>query len=85
MRIFCFIACFTVNYQEYMVEGFIFILSVVCIVYLIGYVLVCLGVSFTIVKVLLKNSYLYFTNRKFRNACRMSRDKQFFLKFHDEF
>lgn len=68
-----------------MVEGFIFILSVVCVVYLIGYVLVCLGVSFTIVKVLLKNSYLYFTNRKFRNACRMSRDKQFFLKFHDEF
>ena len=37
-----------------MVEGFIFILSVVCVVYLIGYVLVCLGVSFTIVKVLLK-------------------------------
>ena len=30
-----------------MVEGFIFILSVVCVVYLIGYVLVCLGVSFT--------------------------------------
>ena len=70
---------------SYMVEGFFFILGFLCLVCLIIYVLVCIGASFTLVKVLMKNTYLYITNSDFRTAYLMSGDKLFFLKFDDEF